>query len=149
MEKVKTNPDEYIKSLPDEIRPAMTKLDKAISKIMKGEERVLWTGTFWGGSEQHIIGYGDLKYERKGKIVEWLVVGLALQKNYISLYVNAVADNRYMTEIYGPDLGKVKIGKSSISFKDLDAVNMEKLLELVTKAREWGRTQALAVRAGK
>lgn len=142
MEKAKTNPDEYINSLPDDIKPAISQLDKAISKIMKGEKRVLWTGTFWGGSEQHIIGYGDLKYERKGKTIEWFVVGLALQKNYISLYVNAVADNKYMSEIYGPELGKVKIGKSSISFKDLTAVNMDKLLELVERAKEWGASQA-------
>ena len=144
MEKTETNVKEYIDSLPDDVRPAMTKLDQAISKIMGRKERVLWTGIFWGGSEQKIIGYGDLKYERKGKTVEWFVVGLALQKNYISLYVNAVEDNMYMAEKYASELGKVKVGKASISFKDLAAVNMEKLLELIKNAKEWSESQATA-----
>lgn len=146
MEKTKTRVEEYIASLPDGVRTAMTNLDQAITKIMGRKERVLWTGKFWGGSEQNIIGYGDLTYERKGKTTEWFVVGLALQKNYISLYVNAVEDNMYMAEKYAPDLGKVKVGKASISFKDPADVNMEKLLELIEKAGKWAAAQAVAAR---
>ncbi len=136
MERVKTKPDTFIKSLPDDMRPEMAKLDKEISTIMKGEERVLWTGVFWGGSEQNIIGYGDYPYERKGKKIEWFLIGLALQKNYISLYVNAVEDGKYLSQKYAKELGKVKVGASSISFKKLEDVNMDKLLELIKKAKD-------------
>ncbi len=136
MQKVKTDPDIFIQSLPEETRTILATLDSEIAKVMNGAERVLWTGTFWGGSEQNIIGYGDLVYERKGKKTEWFLIGLASQKNYISLYVNAVEDNKYLGQIYGNDLGKVKIGASSISFKKLEDVDMEKLVNLIKKAKE-------------
>lgn len=135
MEKSATDPNEFILGIPDPVRGDIARLDKEISKIMKGEERVLWTGTFWGGSEQAIIGYGDLTYEKKGKKVEWFKIGLALQKNYISLYVNAVEDNKYLSQKYAERLGKVKVGASSISFKRLEDVNIEALFELLKKAR--------------
>lgn len=135
MEKSATDPNEFILGIPDPVRGDVARLDKEISKIMKGEERVLWTGTFWGGSEQTIIGYGDLTYEKKGKKVEWFKIGLALQKNYISLYVNAVEDNRYLSQKYADQLGKVKVGASSISFKSLDDVNIPKLKEFLSRAR--------------
>lgn len=135
MEKVKTSPDTFIASLADGTRESIEKLDKEIAKIMKGETRTLWKGTFWGGSEQSIIGYGDLVYDRKGKTVNWFKIGLAVQKNYISLYVNAVEDNKYLGQTLGPDLGKVNIGASSISFKRLDDVDLPKLRELLKRAK--------------
>ncbi|MEQ1762051.1 MAG: DUF1801 domain-containing protein [Pyrinomonadaceae bacterium] len=134
MEKVKTKPDDYIKSLSDDVRVDIEKLDKEISKIMNGTSRVLWSGVFWGGSEQNIIGYGDFPYVRKGKKVEWFFIGLAVQKNYISLYVNAVEDNKYLSQKYADQLGKVKVGASSISFKRLADVDMPNLLEMLKRA---------------
>lgn len=135
MEKVETKPEEFIASIPGDMRAAIEKLDREISRIMKGEERVLWTGKFWGGSEQNIIGYGDLSYERKGKVVKWFKIGLAVQKNYISLYVNAVEDNKYLGQKYGGELGKVKVGASSISFKKIEDVDMTSLTAMLKKAK--------------
>lgn len=135
MKKVENSPDDYLVSLPESVRADMAKLDKEISKIMVGEERVLWSGTFWGGSEQNIIGYGELVYERPKGNIEWFKVGLALQKNYISLYISAVDVGGYVAEKYGKDLGKVKVGKSSISFKSLEDIDLYKLIELLQKAK--------------
>jgi hypothetical protein len=59
-----------------------------------------------------------------------------MQKNYISLYVNAVADNKYLSQVYGKELGKVKVGSASISFRRLSDVNLEKLRHLLVRARE-------------
>lgn len=134
MENVNTRPDAYIKSLSDDVRADVAKLDKEISKIMKGASRVLWSGLFWGGSKQNIIGYGDYPYLRKGKKIEWFFIGLAVQKNYVSLYVNAVEDNKYLSQKYADQLGKVKVGASSISFKRLDDVDLPKLLEMLKRA---------------
>ena len=114
----------------------MTSLDEAISGVMAGSERVLYEGKFWGGTDQEIIGYGELETVRSDKsTVRWFVVGLALQKNYISVYISAVEDRQYLSEKYGKDLGKVKVGKSNISFKQLDDIDLDKLVELVEKAR--------------
>lgn len=127
----------FLASLPDEAREDMTTLDREIGKVMQGLPRELYVGKFWGGTDQEIIGYGRYSYTRpNGQDVEWFVVGLAKQKNYISVYVSAVEGDEYLSEKYGHDLGKVKVGKSSISFKTVADIDLEKLSELVAKARK-------------
>ena len=104
---------------------------------MAGQERALYAGKFWGGSDQEIIGYGTYSYTRADRqAVEWFVIGLALQKRYISLYISAVEDGKYLSETYGPDLGKVKVGKSSIGFGHVADIDLDKLRALLERARD-------------
>ncbi len=127
---------EFLASLPEDSRAEMTTLDDAISRVMDGLPRELYVGKFWGGTDQEIIGYGRYSYTRpNGQEVEWFVVGLAQQKNYISVYVSAVEGDEYLSEKYGPELGKVKVGKSSISFKTVADIDLDKLVALVARAR--------------
>ncbi|HYI22517.1 MAG TPA: DUF1801 domain-containing protein [Candidatus Limnocylindrales bacterium] len=136
MQKSQTSPDEFLASLADGVREDMTTLDAEIARVMTGHERVLWEGTFWGGTEQHIIGYGTYSYkDSKGKQGEWFVVGLAAQKNYLTVYVNAVVDGKNMAEAYSERLGKAKIGRSTITFKRLADIDLPVLVELLTAAR--------------
>jgi hypothetical protein len=142
MQKTRKSPDKHIDSLPERQREDVRALDKKISAIMKGASRVLWEGVFWGGSEQNIIGYGDVSYPRSSKeTVEWFMVGLAAQKNYISVYINAAEGGQYISKKYGKKLGKVKIGSSSISFKKLEDVKLEELLKLVEIANRQLKAQ--------
>ena len=128
---------EFLDGLPEESRADMKALDAEIGRVMSGLPHELYVGKFWGGTDQEIIGYGRYSYTRpNGQEVEWFVVGLALQKNYISVYVSAVEGDAYLSEKYGPDLGKVKVGKSSISFKSVADIDMEKFTALIAKARE-------------
>ncbi len=128
--------DEFLSQLPDEIRADMTSLDAVIAAEMEGLPRELYEGRFWGGSDQEIIGYGRYSYQRSDKAkVEWFVVGLAAQKNYLSLYISAVEDGEYLSERYGSDLGKVKVGKSSISFDSAADIDDVQLAALVRRAR--------------
>lgn len=137
MNKTKIDVSAYIDSLPDEPRQTMKRLDKIITDIMVGYSRVLWEGTLWGGTEQTIIGYGDYTINQaRGKKSEWFLVGLAIQKNYISIYVNAVEDGQYLAEKYRSKLGKAKVGKSSISFKHLDDLDIDTLQKVVSIARD-------------
>ncbi len=137
MEKTDTKPSDYIASLPAETRPDIGRLDAAISDVMSGHPKTMWEGRFWGGSDQQIIGYGDYSSERSGgKTVEWFIVGLAQQKQYISVYVNATDEDGYLTERYADSLGKAKVGKSSISFKSLDDIHLDVLLDLVAQAEQ-------------
>lgn len=135
MKIVKTNPDEHIANLPDGVREDIAKLDKEIAKIIP-EDRVLWEGIFWGGSQQSIIGYGHLTFKGSRGDIEWFVVGLALQKNYISVYVSAVDGKQYLAEKHKGKLGKAKVGKSSISFAKLEDIKLDVLLDLVRHARQ-------------
>lgn len=137
MEKTEKDPSSYIDSLPAESREALSRLDTLISRVMAAHSRALWVGPFWGGTDQTIIGYGDVTTtQSRGRKVEWFMVGLALQKNHISLYVNAVQNGRYVSESFGPKLGKVKVGKASISFKRVDDVDLAVLTEVLEIARD-------------
>jgi hypothetical protein len=137
MNKTKIDISAHIESLPDELRQPIKYLDKVISEIMVGHSRVLWEGALWGGTKQEIIGYGDYTINlSRGKKSEWFMVGLAVQKNYISIYVNAVEDRQYVAEKYRAELGRVKVGKSSISFKQLDDLDIDTLKKVVSIARE-------------
>ncbi|MGV8083607.1 MAG: hypothetical protein AB2L09_08265 [Coriobacteriia bacterium] len=107
-----------------------------ITDVMDNPPRTLWEGRFWGGSEQTIIGYGDFVSGRPGKQTDWFMVGLALQKNYISLYVNAVQNGQYVAEQYRSQLGRVKVGKASISFNRLDDINLDGLAAVLRIARD-------------
>ena len=130
-------PSDFIASLPAETRADVARLDTEISKIMAGHPTIMWEGKFWGGSDQQIIGYGDYSYDRSdGKAAEWFIIGLAQQKQYISVYVNAADEDGYLTEKYADRLGKAKVGKSSISFRSLDNIDLDVLLDLVAKAEQ-------------
>jgi hypothetical protein len=136
MEKVTTSPATHLKSLPAEIRQDATALHKLISSEMKGLPCALWTGTLWGGSRQQIIGYGDYTYTRSdGAPATWFMVGFGVQKKYISVYVNAVDGRQYLAEKYKKRLGRVKVGRSNISFKRLADVDSGSLRELIARAR--------------
>jgi hypothetical protein len=138
MQKTTKAPSAWLAALPVARRGDMQRLDRLLVRIMKGRSRTLWEGVFWGGTEQTIIGYGDLTMTgARGKRVDWFVVGLALQKNYISLYVNVVDGQQYLAEKYRDRLGaKVKTGKASISFASLDVVDIDAVTMVVNEARE-------------
>jgi hypothetical protein len=135
VKRVASSPDDYIASQTPEVRTVLEELHALIKEALPNQDCCLWEGVFWGGSEQRIIGYGDYSYLRSDKTqVEWFIVGLARQKNYFSVYVNAVEGKKYLAEIYRPRLGKVKTGKSNISFRNLADVNLDVLTEMLEHA---------------
>ena len=120
MERSPITPDDYIRSLPDDVRDDIATLDADIAAIMAGRERVLWEGVLWGGTQQRIIGYGSYRIkDRAGAQVDWFVIGLAKQKDHLSLYVSAVEDGVYLARRYADRLGKVKVGSANVTFKRL------------------------------
>lgn len=127
--------DAFLADFDERHRDDMVLLDQTISEAMPHRSRVLWEGVFWGGTDQQIIGYGDMIQQRpRGETVEWFVVGLARQKRNISIYVNAVADGQYLGAAYAEGLGKVKLGAASIGFTSVDRIDLDVLAELVTHA---------------
>lgn len=134
MEKSTTRtPDQFIDALEPGIGDEIRRLDGVISTAMTGQSRVLWEGKFWGGTEQSIIGYGDYTYQRGKETLEWFKVGLAAQKSYFSLYVNAADQQGHLSRRYAERLGKVKLGSSAISFKSVDDIDLELLRELLAE----------------
>jgi len=137
MERTTGNVAEHLASFEGSRGEDIRKLDELIREQMPGVECHLYEGKLWGGSDQRIVGYGTLDYRNKsGDDVEWFLVGLAAQKNYISIYVNAVDDGKYMLSGYEGRLGKVKQGSASISFGGLDDVELDTLTELLRRSAE-------------
>ena len=135
MERVESSPDDYIASQPPDIQAVLEELHTLISGALPDRECCMWEGVFWSGSEQQIIGYGNYSYQRSDETqVEWFIVGLTRQKNYFSVYVNAVEGKTYLAELYGHRLGKVKVGKSAISFRNRADVNLDMLIEMIEHA---------------
>jgi hypothetical protein len=80
-------------------------------------------------------GYGSFKYKnQKKQILEWPVIALASQKNYISLYVCAVWNGEYLAEKHKKDLGKVSVGRSCIRFRKIEDLNLKTLKKVITLA---------------
>jgi hypothetical protein len=137
MERTDTDPDVFFASLPETRRHDLERVDAVLSKVMRGHSRVLWGGTFWGGSEQSIIGYGDYTYQRSDKkTVDWFILGLAPQKNYNSIYINASDEDGYLIQKYADRLGKVKVRSAAVTFKSADDLDLEVLEEVATLARD-------------
>jgi hypothetical protein len=136
LEKTALDPSDYLRSLLPAFRSDMERLDTLLSDAMKGHPKSMWEGVMWGG-EQRIIGYGDYTYRtRDRRTAEWFIVGLAAQRNHISVYVNATDDEGYLVEHYAKDLGKVKVGRSSITFKSLEDVDLDVLQRMIAVARD-------------
>ena len=135
MKRTQKDVEGFLGSIDGDRGEDMRELDAAIVERLPGAGRHLYEGKFWGGSDQQIVGYGTMDYEnRSGQAVQWFVVGLAAQKNYISMYVNAVKDGNYLLRQYESKLGKAKVGSASISFDSIDDIDFDALMDMVEEA---------------
>ena len=83
------------------------------------------------GMRMNMIGYGGFRYAIKsGKTAAWPVIGVALQKNYISVYVAVTRGGKPLVSCYAGKLGELRAGGNNFSFVafgDLDAANVAAL----------------------
>ncbi len=119
---------EYIDSLPDERKKLILTLHEFIQKTVPSLKPHF---------ASNMIGYGSFPYRNyKKEMIEWPVVSLANQKNYISIYVCAVDHGKYIAEQYAKELGDVSVGKSCIRFKKLSDLNLEALQRVLIMAQK-------------
>src|SRR3974390_507680 len=81
----------------------LLRLHSLIRKAAPGLKRYFHKGTPAGkaGMRMKMIGYGRFRYPVKsGQTVEWPVIGVALQKNYISVYVAVRKSGRPIVRSY-------------------------------------------------
>lgn len=117
---------EYIAALT----PERKKIILAIDKLIKKTSPALKSHFAY-----NMPGYGSFKYKNyQKKIIDWPVVSLASQKNYVSLYVCALDGKEYLAEKYKKELGKVSVGKSCIRFKKLEDLNLPVLKKIIKQA---------------
>jgi hypothetical protein len=110
--------DEYFNADPTR-KGDLQAVDALIRETVPGLERWFHPGAPPGGPgmRMSIIGYGRFQYEvRSGQRVQWPIVGLALQKNYISLYTSVVKDGAPITDRHRGTLGELRAGRGNFSF---------------------------------
>lgn len=119
-------PDEYF-SKTGEREPVLRAVDELIRRTAPDFER-----TMVSGMAMNMVGYGMFHYKGKsGREGDWPIVALANQKNYISLYVCAIIDGKYVAETKADELGKVSVGRSCIRFKKLEDINLKTVEEIL------------------
>jgi len=119
---------DYFAALPEERRKPMEFLSAFIKKAAPSlKPNFLY----------NMPGYGSFPYvNAKKEMVGWPVIALASQKHYMSIYVCAVQNGRYVAESHKDKLGKVSVGKSCIRFRKLEDLNLktlEKVIEIAAK----------------
>ena len=118
--------DDYLDALDRDRRAEVERLDALIREALPDAEPGVGHG---------MLGYGPYHYRyASGREGNWMLVGLASNKNYISLYVTATVDDRYLAETFKPRLPKASIGKSCIRIKRVSDVDPEVLAELLRAA---------------
>lgn len=121
--------EDYLAKVPKERRDLMLFLHNFIKKtVPKLKSHFAY----------NMLGYGSFPYlNHKKEKIQWPVIALANQKNYVSLYVCAVDKGQYIAEKYKKELGKVSVGRSCIRFKKLEDLNLpalKKVLMLAAKS---------------
>jgi len=123
--------EEYIERLAEPRRGEIRALHEMIRREVPQLEPTMDFG---------MLGYGKYHYRYpSGREGNWMLVGVASNKNYISLYVTAAApDGGYLAERYKDQLPKASIGRSCIRFKRLGDVDQQVLERLLRKVAELG-----------
>ncbi len=118
-----STPAEYIAQLDEPRKSDVAALDALIRKTAPKLEPFIQMG---------MLAYGPYHYKyASGREGDWFRIGIASNKNYISLYVAACTDKGYVAETYKKALPKASIGKSCVRFKrlsDLDPASLKKLI---------------------
>jgi hypothetical protein len=123
-----STPAEYLDQLPEPRRADIADLDALIRKNAPKLKPFIHSG---------MLAYGPWHYKyESGREGDWFRIGLASNKNYISLYVCAGDENGYLAERYRETLPKASIGRSCVRFKrlaDLDRSALAKMLREASK----------------
>ena len=115
----------------------LRKLDALIQAAAPNLKRYFHRGTPAGepGMRFKMIGYGKVLYRTKlGQAVEWPVIGVALQKNYISVYFAVRRNGSAVTQRYAGRLGELRMGRNNFCFEKFDDLDTVATAMLIAEA---------------
>lgn len=133
--------DEYFNADPMR-KSDLEALDMLIRDTASKLERWFYAGASEGkpGMRMSLIGYGSFQYEMKsGERVVWPIVGVALQKNYLTLYTSVFKDDAPIVDQYIQyigRLGELKAGINNFSFVTFDQLDRDAVAALVKDIEE-------------
>ena len=117
------NPAEYIAQLAEPRRSEVAALDALIRKTAPKLAPFIHSG---------MLAYGPWRFKYpSGREGDWFRIGVASNKNYISLYICATDEKGYIAERYKQQLPKANIGRSCVRFNrlsDLDQAALKKMI---------------------
>jgi hypothetical protein len=118
-----TSPEDYIAQIDEPRRSDIQRLHELIREIVPDLEPHIHSG---------MLAYGHYHYKyASGREGDWFPVGLASQKQYISVYVCGVHDGKYVAESNAPRMPKANVGKSCIRFKRVADMDLSVLAEVI------------------
>jgi hypothetical protein len=120
-------PEEYLALVDPARREDVAALDALIRKNAPKLEPFIHSG---------FLGYGRTHYKyESGREGDWFQIGLASNKNSISLYLCATDANGYIAERYRQALPKANIGRSCVRFKRLSDLDVKVLARMIREGR--------------
>jgi hypothetical protein len=114
---------EYIAGVEEKRRPDIQRLHDLIREVAPELKPTMEFG---------FLGYGTYHYKyASGREGDWMRIGVANNKQYISLYCCAGDEKGYVAERYRKKLPKANIGKSCVRFKRLSDLDEKALRQLI------------------
>ena len=118
----------YIAEAQEARREDLTRLDRLIREAAPELEPTMEFG---------MMGYGKFHYKyASGREGDWMKLGVANNKRYISLYCCSADESGYVAERYRERLPKADIGKSCVRFKRLSDLDEATLRELIRETAD-------------
>lgn len=120
-----------------ERKPDLLKLDASIREAAPALTRHFHKGAPAGeaGMRMKMIGYGQFRYAIKsGRTAIWPVIGVALQKNYISVYLSIAKDGAPIARDFAGALGAIRMGDNNFSFEKYDDLRVPAVTRLFAEA---------------
>lgn len=118
----------YLASQPEPKRSEMEALHRVILQVMPACKLWFLHGKDSAGKtvSNPNIGYGTytMKYA-DGTTREFYQIGLSANKTGISVYIMGIEDKKYLSQVYGKEIGKASVTGYCIRFKTLKDINIE------------------------
>ncbi|HSW81018.1 MAG TPA: hypothetical protein VLG40_01350 [Candidatus Saccharimonas sp.] len=86
-----------------------------------------------------MISYGKFTYsptKDPHTTVTWPVIGMALQKNYISMYVSVTKNGKPLVDFYADRLGYTRRGNNNFSFKTFEQLDKAALEQMIKEGAQ-------------
>ena len=123
-------PEEYIAGVEEQRRRDIQDRHDLVREVAPELEPTMEFG---------MLGYGKFHYQyASGRKGDWMKIGIANNKRYISLYCCSADEQGYVAERYRKRLPKADIGKSCVRFKRLSDLDEHILRELIREAAAAG-----------
>lgn len=121
-----TSIEEYLSMIPENRKIDVEFLHAFIQKVVPKLKPYF---------ASNMIGYGSFCYlDSKNQKKDWPIISLANQKNYISIYVCTIIEDKNVAEKCKTELGKLSKGVGCIRFKHIDEINFETLKMVIELA---------------